>query len=231
VRIESQGYTEVQPVYQHVGYTSAAYDAAYARPNAAVSPTWLLGLGMLMLALSLMTLRRRGMWARAAGTVLVASALFAGFAAVHASRQPKVTLIPEFYETLYHLESACRDTDRMVGELGRVPSEREWRAQMCGKPYALDGWAYPFAYEPSPRGQTLNIGGRQYRIFAAPERMTRTLGYTPTDHIVWDIGSESLGRDGVLGTQDDCRELAYHLRQAGWEPADRPAPSVPPEGR
>jgi len=221
MRIEHQGYIEVQPAYQHVGYVSAAYNI-YATPNANASPTWLVGGGVLMVALALMTLRRSGSWAKLVGCVFAMAAVGAGLAAAHAARQPTITLIPEFYQTLYNLELATHDTDRMAGKLGRPPTREEWARQMTGKPYARDGWGYPLEYQRDKQGASFAYDERSYRVVAVPERMAGALGYVPTDRVLWDIGSDWLGTDGVLGTADDYRGMTHKLQEAGWTPADRP---------
>jgi hypothetical protein len=233
MRIEHQGTVEVQPVYQHVGYLSSAYDQAYLAQTGRASPAPFMGTATLMLAAALMVGRGRGAWAKAAGAVLAVGAVAAGLAGGVQARKPTEVLVPEFYHTLQNLELACAATERMQQRLGRPPTPAEWRLHMRGRPYALDGWGHPFLYQDGLHVPRMCDDNQPYRVTSVPERMRATLGYVPTDREVWEISSDMLGRDGVFGTMDDYLVLSYKLRETHWDPAEYPnlrAPRVVKEG-
>ncbi len=192
--IEQQGYVEVQPPYQHVGYAAAAWQGDYLVKPVASPGLGLLGLGMVFLAAGLMLLRTRK--ARPlVPTLLAAGALSAMVGSFcHAARPQRLT--PEALATLVHIEEACALTEGWVEELGEPPTADQWEDRMVGHSCRLDGWGNPLRYirlpGPSERdGQAYAIAGG-----AKPEE--------PDDHaFTFCLASWHFGPDGLVGTPDD----------------------------
>ncbi|MBM3500405.1 MAG: hypothetical protein FJX74_17240 [Armatimonadetes bacterium] len=215
MRIEHQGYTEVQPVYGHVGYVSAATNAVYLTPGQRGLPSATLALMAVAMAVALMTARRaRNPWVWGLAALAVASGLLLGGAAVLASSRPQPRFLrSEFVTTLYRLEQASAVTEEWAAAHGRLPSGPEWRSLAAGKGCAFDGWGAPLRYERLPKP---GEDGQRYRVTSVPERH-RTL---PRVHR-WDpqalvLSTPMLGPDGLYSTQDDHHQISMNLGQA-WD--------------
>lgn len=201
--IEYEGLVEVQPTYQHVGYTAAAFDTdAYVNPAHRTEINAWSGMAVLGMALALIVGRRSGRTSAGAvaAAVLLGLALVGGAVALGIDRVPAGTMTPEFHGTLVKLERLVAETDAWVAEHGRPPTEDEWAAMHEEPP--RDGWGHPFEYTAldSP-----NQDGRLYQITSLGEHRGHT------DRLVWDIPSFWLGEDGRFGTDDDWRTLQFGL--------------------
>ena len=215
MRIEQQGTYETQPVYQHVGYTAAAYDS-YLPEGRPAFPALSLSLMVGMIALALIVGRR---WSSGWRWLVVAAlgtcALGAGLSAVAGAVTPTHTISDEFYQTLYSMEQACALTEGWIEELRRVPTPEEWAARMQGQTCRVDGWGHPFVYKATP-GATQpgwDEDGQAYTLISNGLRLTTLPNdeSVATSHL--DFPSPFLGRDGVFDTDDDYFLLRARLRR------------------
>ncbi len=222
MRIEAHGYTETQPAYNHVGYTSACFDS-YFPAGARTYPTLLLALMVCGIAASLMLGRRaRSVTGRLAAGC--AAGMLGAVAVAWATADPAREMSPEFYTTLYNLEAATALTDEWEAELGRLPTVEEWTEKMEGRECRLDGWGYPFRYTSAVDREKMWVHWvPTYRIVSDPKARGET------DEWVWAIGSEWLGEDGVFGTDDDYRGLKHELPKVGLDPETYPHAREPRE--
>ncbi len=198
--IEQQGYVEVQPQYQHVGYTVAALQRTYLQSERESVSLGALGAAVVTLALGLIICRRAG--ARrpvlfGAGLLCSAIAITLG-ATVFTLRAEVWRLRPETARTLSNIERASALTDAWIAELGRPPTETEWQERIGDRACANDAWGRPLIYTrlltPSPRD------GRSYEISGDPRWCPEG---PPREDPDWKLSSSQLGRDGIFGTPDD----------------------------
>lgn len=197
MRIEQQGYIEVQPPYQHVGYTVAAVQGVYLGTRIQGLSFGLLGLGLVLLAAALLAARRlrTSPTSVIAVAALTGGALLVGCLGLTNARRVQ-TLQPAYYLTLRNVEEACALTESWAAELGRFPTEAEWNARIEGRSCALDGWGRSLTYAalPSP------APGRDGQLY-----VVRSGGRAgdPEDYFGWSVASAEFGPDGVFGTPDD----------------------------
>jgi len=197
VRIEQQGYIEVQPQYQHVGYLSAAVQGAYLDSEIRGAPFGLMGLGVIAVAGAFIVARRmRPCLARGAlACGLLLAGLWVGHLGIGSAKSVQ-TLSPDYYVTLRNIEEACALTEAWTEELGRLPTDAEWSARMEGRPCALDGWGRALVYDPQPAPPPPSDG----QLYVVSSRGMRP---SPEDFAVWAVHSTELGPDGLFGTPDD----------------------------
>ena len=159
MRIEHYGTVQAEPPYQHVGYTAAAVIASYSRFS--TDMTVLFGSLVLAVTLAAMAARRTRVawqWPAVAAVLVV----LAGVAAAHYTGHFETrSLQPQFYTTIYRLEHLSALTDAWIDEHGRPPTQAEWGAINKGDS-RLDGWQYPFQYEPLEQGNRKD--GQKYVI-------------------------------------------------------------------
>ncbi len=202
MRIESEGFVEVQPTYQHVGYVSAAVNHNVLNQQAPPAGVFF-GLALMSIVLAMMVQRKIG---RSHGHPLSSVLAFAGlglFVLGWARMHPGVVLhwrtelTPEFATTMYQMERLCAETEAWAAEHGRLPTADEWNA-VHRNAEDCDGWGVPFEYrrwsEPSP------FDDQCYEISMSSAQAKRIgSGYKKP------ICSYHLGPDGLFGTDDDRR--------------------------
>lgn len=210
MRIEYQGTIEVRPPYQHVGYTAACVlGSEYRRLE--IGDMVGSALAILGLALALASIRGRGTGRLKALTLPAMGVLTVGavvaFCCGTSTAVQQEYLSPRFAATLVTIERLTAQTDVLVAQLRRVPSEEEWQAAV-GEP--RDAWGQRIAYHAPP---TWKIGrdARGYEILSTNgggrPRPGGAMGNGSMVLSTW------LGSDGRIGTADDYAVLAELLRR------------------
>jgi hypothetical protein len=197
MRVEQQGHIEVQPTYQHVGYTSATVQWQLPGDHIVYFTGPLLAIGLLLLTAGLVCARYAGRRAAPRGGAIVLCVLAT---LVVLASEPTVRRMPTLsapgYETLYRLEEACALTEEWEAELGRPPTPEEWASRMSGRQCGLDARGRPLRYEVRDTASTRD--GQWYRISVGPWPAGER-----TDDGAWHAQSDYLGPDGLFGTPDD----------------------------
>ncbi len=205
MRIEAQGHVEAQPPFAHVGYAAAHMPRELLGGRLTGPSLPALGVGLMLLALGIRAVRRarRTVGAvdpPAAGICILATCVLVGaLLPIHRIR----TLTPPSHETLCHIEEASALTEQWQAELGRVPTQSEWRERMAGRPCALDAWGKPLGYEAY--GEPCPMDNQRFVIWREGSKRE---GEGIQD-IFRAIDSTNMGPDGLFGTKDD--EGMLHL--------------------
>jgi len=198
MRIEHQGYVEVQPPYQHVGYTSASLTSALRGG----STTGFAAFTVLLPLVLALALRVRNRFGYAAGTVVLVAAMgtFAGWGSLLVLQASDDSVGREMSEVLSDLERACLATEAWAAEHGRLPTVQEWTRE----------------WPPSGQRRTLEYrmraypgaDGQKYLILSRPAAQDSKGPDT-------EIRSEWFGPDGLHSTPDDDRALTELIREWG----------------
>lgn len=190
MRIEYQGHVEANPSYSHVGYLSAAQVPSVFKADQ--SGAWVfLGLALLC-AVSARRLAARGRGALL-GLGVVACLVAAGAAAVaFASSLRHYELTPAFTLTVQRLERLSEATDNFERQHKRLPTQQEWSRLGTPEDHE-DAWGNAFVYTLENR--FADRDGRPYGIMVAEA----------SHSMPGRLSSAAFGRDGLIGTEDDCQ--------------------------
>lgn len=205
MRIEQQGYTTIQPSYQHVGYTSAAAEAAGFPLGAPMDRAAVGGsLALLAVALWLASAKRLGGWRLLAVVPLILVCAILWTAHTYASKGHTVS--PPALENLQRIERGAALADEWIARHGVPPSSEEWLALAQAEGCATDVRGRPLEYSLLDRPSA--VDGQRYSVAClfVDEWPARRLG--ETGYYFEVITSSAFGRDGLFGTADD----AHHLR-------------------
>ncbi|MBM3500406.1 MAG: hypothetical protein FJX74_17245, partial [Armatimonadetes bacterium] len=128
MRIEHQGYLEVQPAYQHVGYCSAALSNAYGRVGANAS----LGITVFLLLSLTMALRLRNRAGYvAAGVILVLGVgAYAAWGTVTIREAAKAQAWIDMVEVLQRLEVACMSVEQWDAKKNGPLTPETWERRV-----------------------------------------------------------------------------------------------------
>lgn len=211
MRIEYEGTVEVQPPYQHVGYTAAGIINGYSRPEVGLS--LLYAIAVIALVAWLRGLRLADKPSQRARETLLALTIVLAFVPVFVGVYPPRVLRPEFTATLLSLERASARVEQWAAENSRLPTQAEWPKQVASAA-DRDGWGNSLGYRllaaPDPND------GQRYQIYSRgrpgegrklPAAVRAAL---QDDH---EIPGSWLGHDGLSGTDDDAGELKSALRR------------------
>jgi hypothetical protein len=206
MRMEYEGTVQVQPPYQHVGYTAAAVmgsERSTVNANGAVLAA--LGIALLLTLYRCWRVPRFRKTALVGGIVVLVVAPWT-FLQLPGDVVLSYHLVPQFAATLLTLEQLVAQTDRAAADLRRVPTPEEWTAQFCE---VKDAWGNGFVYRSRHAYQMMD-DGRGYEILSTnghgpPHRDDPDRDYG------WMVLSVWLGPDGVAGTSDDYHRLTEEL--------------------
>jgi hypothetical protein len=200
MRIEHQGYMQVQPTYQHVGYLSAAVFEARAITGLG-GAAWL----TILLAVSLVVspkLRPRLRWVVVTAVVLLGGAAYGVWALPFVHRAADYQRGMQIHTVLRGIERDCQTVEEWAAEHGRLPTEREW-ASPTGR------WNSTCTY------RRLDRRGADGQLFVIVSRPSAREGWGPDR----DIVSTWFGPDALYATPDDDPALTALLQ--AWLPGER----------
>jgi hypothetical protein len=198
VRIEHQGTIEVQPVYGHVGYTSAAMMNARGTVAAmGIAAVSFVLMGALWVALKWRT--RLGRCA-ALAVLLVGLGAYGAWAASTLQQGRKRQEVADTHMALSYLRGACSAVEKWAETRKRLPTEEEWRSDYRLTPPGKRLYAYRRFDKPGR-------DGRAYVIVSRPSPRAAT----PRD----EISSAWFGKDHSPRTDDDAPELRALLARYG----------------
>jgi len=203
MRIEHQGYVEVQPVYQHAGYVSAALTNAYVSVwGTGVALTGVLLTVSLLLALRL---RRKSGYVGAGLIVVLGMGACTVWGAGRVREAARAQAAIDMVEVMQRLEATCEVVEKWDADKDGPLTEERWRARWArgrGRDYELKLL--------NKRG----VDGQRYRVISKPAAQDAK---GPRQ----DIPSTWLGPDGLHSTPDDAPALGelleeWHMTEGGF---------------